>query len=120
MVHQDSQSSHSPRVSRVTDLVEGSNKVVEPVLFKSYTHVKDIVRRSGTMQLPSTRDLIPSMFHPEVIPPLGLGREGLGGGEMREPEDESLRRPEHGGDGAFGVIQEKRSLDYLYTAHAGH
>ena len=34
---------------------------------------------------------------------------------MGEPEDESLRRPEHG-DGAFRVNREKRwSLYYIWT-----
>ena len=96
----------------ITDLVKGSDKLAELVLLKTDAHVEGVVCGSRTMKLPSTRDLIPSMLHPEVIPPLGLGWEGFGGGEMRESEDESLRRPEHVG-GAFGVTQEKRNLDYI-------
>ena len=94
---------HSPLMGGVADLVESSDKVVELVLLETDSHVEGVVRRSRTMELPSTRDLIPSMLHPEITPSLGLGWERLGGGKMGESEDESLSRPEHG-DGAFRAI----------------
>ena len=93
---------HSPLMGGVADLGEGSDKVIKLVLLETDPHVEGVVLRSRTMELPSTRDLSPSMLDAEVIPPLGCER--LGDGEVREPEDES-RRPEHGDDGSFKAIE---------------
>ena len=88
-------------MSGVADLIEGSDKVVELVLLETNPHVESVVRMSRTMELPSTRNLGPSVLDTEVIPP--LDRERLGGGEVSEPKDES-RRPEHS-DGSFKAIR---------------
>ena len=100
---------HLPLVDRITDFVKGSDEVIKPILFKSDAHVKGIVRRSGTVKLPSARDFVPGVPHPKVLPSLRLERERLGGSEMGESEDES-RSPEHGDDSAEVVQNEERYL----------
>ena len=101
---------HSPLMGGVADLVESSDKVVELVLLETDPHVEAVVRRSRTMELPSTRNFGPGMLHVEVIPP--LDGERLGGGEVSEPKDES-RRPEHG-DGSFKAIRQQPWCLYMF------
>ena len=93
---------HVPRVCGVANLVEGSDKLVKPVLLETDPHVKGVVRGSRTVELPSPRDFGPGVLELEVIPPLGGKR--LGSNELSEPEEE-CGRPEHGDDGSLKAIR---------------
>lgn len=83
----------------ITDFIECSDQILEPVLLQGDAHVQDMVSRRGPVALPPLGSLCPGMLDLEVIPP--SGSERLCGHKRYEGEQDS-RGPDHGEKRALG------------------
>ena len=86
-------------VRGITDFIECSDQILEPVLLQGDAHVQDMVSRRGPVALPPLGSLRPGVLDLEVIPPFGSKR--LRRHERYESEQDS-RGPDHGEERALG------------------